>query len=140
MSSRGFTLIEMLVVLVVLGVLGTVVAPAVFEHVGTAKSTAARSQIELFGAAFDAYRLNNDSYPTTAQGLEALRREPLTAPRPRNWRGPYIRKDVPLDPWGRPYEYGYPATQSSYGYDLLSYGRDGVAGGDGEDADIRGWE
>lgn len=140
MKTRGFTLIELLVVLTVLGILGTVVAPAVLEHVGTAKSTAARSQIELLGAALDAYRLDNGVYPSTGQGLEALRREPLSEPRPRNWRGPYVRKDVPTDPWGAEYEYRYPALAAPFGYDLLTYGRDGIDEGSGEDADVRAWE
>ncbi|MEE9280668.1 MAG: type II secretion system major pseudopilin GspG [Myxococcota bacterium] len=136
----GFTLIELMVVIAVLGMLAALVAPNVFRHVGTAKESAARSQIELLGAALDAYRLDNDVYPTTAQGLEALRREPQSSPRPRNWRGPYLRKEVPLDPWGRAYLYRSPGTANAWGYDLLSYGRDGRDGGDAEDADIMSWE
>ncbi len=137
---RGFTLMELLVVIVVIGVLAALVAPNVFNHVGTSKRVAARSQIESLGAALDAYRLDNDAYPTQAQGLEALRREPLAEPRPRNWRGPYLRKDVPQDPWGRPYVYRSPGTANPGAYDLLSLGRDGKEGGDGEDSDIRSWE
>jgi len=136
----GFTLIEMLVVIVVIGALAALVAPNVFRHVSTAKEAAARSQIEMLGAALDAYRLDNDSYPETAQGLEALRREPLSSPRPRNWHGPYLRKDVPVDPWGRPYEYRGPGVVNPWSYDLWSYGRDGSEGGEGEDADVRSWE
>jgi len=136
----GFTLIEILVVIIVLGVLAALVAPNVFSHVGTAKDVAARSQIELFGAALDAYRLDNDGYPSTTQGLEALRREPLSDPRPRNWRGPYLRKEIPLDPWGRPYEYRSPGVANPWAYDLVSYGRDGQEGGEGENADVRSWE
>ncbi|HEX7049249.1 MAG TPA: type II secretion system major pseudopilin GspG [Longimicrobiales bacterium] len=138
--SAGFTLIEILVVIVVISVLATLVAPNVFQHVGRSKQAVARSQIELLGAALDAYRLDNDTYPATDQGLEALRREPLSEPRPRNWRGPYLRKEVPLDPWGRPYLYRSPGVHSAWGYDLVSYGRDGREGGEGEDADIRSWE
>lgn len=137
---RGLTLIEILVVIVVLGVLAALVAPNVFKHVGASKEAAARSQIEMLGAALDAYRLDNDVYPTTAQGLEALRREPMTAPVPRDWNGPYLRKEVPPDPWDRPYVYRYPGVENPLGYDLLSYGRDGEEGGEGEDADIKGWE
>jgi general secretion pathway protein G len=139
-GTSGFTLIEIMVVILVLGVLAALVAPNVFRHVGSAKEAAARSQIELLGAALDAYRLDNDFYPATGQGLEALRREPLSEPRPRNWRGPYLRKEVPADPWGRPYLYSSPGTANPWGYDLVSYGRDGGEGGDGEDADIRSWE
>jgi general secretion pathway protein G len=136
----GFTLIELLVVIVVIGMLAALVAPNVFRHVGTSKEAAARSQIEMLGAALDAYRLDNDVYPTEAQGLAALRREPLAEPRPRNWRGPYLRKEVPVDPWGRAYVYKSPGVANPTSYDLVSYGRDGKANGDGEDADIRSWE
>jgi general secretion pathway protein G len=112
----------------------------VFSHVSSAKEAAAASQIELLGAALDAYRLDNDAYPSGQQGLEALRREPLSDPRPRNWRGPYLRKEVPLDPWGRAYVYRSPGVANPWGYDLLSFGRDGVEGGEDEDADIKSWE
>jgi general secretion pathway protein G len=104
--------------------------------VGDAKITAAKAQLELFGLALDQYRLDNDYYPSTAQGLEALRALPAGEPAVRNWRGPYLRKAVPLDPWGRPYVYLSPGTVNPQSYDLLSYGRDGRAGGDGEDADV----
>lgn len=139
-GRAGLTLIEVLVVIVVLGVLATLVAPNVFRHIGASKEATAQSQIEMFGAALDAYRLDNDRYPTTEQGLEALRREPLGEPRPRNWRGPYLRKDVPPDPWSHPYVYRNPGTEHTWGYELLSYGRDGRPGGTGEDADIKSWE
>lgn len=139
-DRSGFTLIEILVVILVLGMLAALVAPNIFSHVGTAKEASARSQIELFGAALDAYRLDNDLYPTTEQGLESLRREPLIEPRPRNWRGPYVRKEVPLDPWGRAYVYRSPGTANPWGYDLLSYGRDGREGGEGEDRDLTSWK
>jgi general secretion pathway protein G len=138
-SQDGFTLIEMLVVIVIIAILAAMVAPNVFSHVGTAKVSATRSQIEMLGAALDSYRLDNDNYPSTAQGLEALRREPLSEPRPRNWRGPYLRRDVPIDPWGREYQYREPGTMSTVGYDLFSLGADGQDGGDGDDADIVSW-
>lgn len=138
--DAGFTLIEILVVVLILGLLASFVAPSVFQHVGTAKTTAARSQLEMLAAALDAYRLDNDRYPTEEQGLEALRREPLTDPRPTRWRGPYLRKDVPVDPWGRPYVYRRPAVTGPGDYDLLTLGRDGIAGGEGEDADLLEWE
>ena len=141
-SSRirhGFTLIEILVVIVVLAVLASLVAPNVFRHVGTAKEGTAKSQIEMLGAALDAYRLDNGRYPTAAQGLEALWQAPSAEPRPANWRGPYLRKAVPLDPWGKAYIYRSPATESRGGYDLLSYGANGRPGGEGEDADVKSW-
>jgi general secretion pathway protein G len=132
----GFTLIEILVVIAVISVLAALVAPNVFRHVGSAKDAAARSQIEMLGAALDAYRLDNGRYPATAQGLDALWQEPTAEPRPTNWRGPYLRKAAPLDPWGNPYVYASPGEFSPHGYDLLSLGADGLPGGDGEDADI----
>lgn len=138
--SGGFTLIEIMVVILILGLLATVVAPSIFQHMDTAKHTTARSQIEMLGAALDAYRLHNDRYPSTGQGLEALRREPLTDPLPPDWRGPYLRKEVPVDPWDRPYVYRSPGTANPWTYDLSSLGRDGEPGGEGEDADIRSWE
>ncbi len=137
---NGFTLIEILVVIVVIAVLATLVAPNVFQHVGAAKDTTARSQIEMLGAALDAYRLDNGSYPPAEQGLAALWREPTAGARPRNWRGPYLRKNVPLDPWGNAYVYRSPGPESGTGYDLLSLGADGQPGGDGEGADITSWK
>ena len=136
----GFTLVELLVVIFVIGTLVALVAPDVFRNVGTSKAVAARSQIEMFSAALDSYRLDNDVYPTSAQGLAALRREPLAEPRPRRWAGPYLRKDVPVDPWGRPYQYRYPGVANPSGFDLVSYGRDGKPGGTGEDRDLTSWE
>lgn len=139
-ARPGFTLVEILVVLFVIGVLAALVAPDVFRHVGRSKHSAAHAQIELLGVALDSYRLDNDRYPTTEQGLEALRREPLAEPRPANWNGPYLRREVPLDPWGRPYIYISPGVANPGSYDLLSYGRDGEEGGEGEDAEIRSWD
>ena len=109
----GFTLIELLVVIIVLGTLATLVAPNIFRHVGAAKETTARAQIEMLGAALDAYRLDAGRYPTTQQGLEALWTAPSADPRPLSWRGPYLRKAVPLDPWGRTYEYRSPGTATN---------------------------
>ena len=137
---RGFTLIELLVVITVIAILAGLVAPMVFSHVGDAKTSAARAQIELFGIALEAYRLDNDYYPSTAQGLEALHTPPTGDPEARNWRGPYMKKTIPLDPWGRPYVYKSPGEVNPQGYDLLTYGRDGQPGGSGEDADITSWE
>lgn len=138
-GSAGFTLIEILVVIAVIAMLAALVAPNVFQHVGTAKDATARSQIELLGAGLDAYRLDNGRYPTTDQGLEALQVEPTVPPLPSNWRGPYLRKAIPPDPWGNPYIYLSPGEANPRGYDLLSLGADGEPGGEGEDADVVSW-
>ena len=135
---HGFTLLELLVVLAIIATLVAVVAPSIFRNVGDAKTEAAKSQIEIFGLALDAYRIDNDAYPTSDQGLAALRTKPTSGTMPRNWRGPYLRKDVPLDPWGKPYLYKSPGDHGPY--DLLSYGADGVPGGDGNNRDVASWE
>ena len=130
----GFTLIEILVVIAVIAILASLVAPNVFQHVGTA-----RSQVEMLATALDAYRLDNGHYPSTTQGLTALVSAP-TDEAATGWRGPYLRRAVPLDPWGKPYQYRYPGEANPTGFDLLSFGADGRAGGDGENADILGWQ
>lgn len=135
----GFTLIEVLVVIAVISVLAALVAPNVFGHLGTAKDAAAQSQIEMLGAALDSYRLDNGRYPTSEQGLDALVNAPSRGSKPVNWRGPYLRKAVPLDPWGHAYVYRSPAEQSRAGFDLLSLGEDGQPGGTGDAADITSW-
>jgi general secretion pathway protein G len=145
LAQRGvvraaFTLIELLVVIAIIATLAAVVAPAVFRNVGDAKVDAAKSQLEIFALALDSYRVDNDQYPTTAQGLDALRTKPTDGTdAPRNWRGPYLRKAVPLDPWGRAYVYVAPGVANPESYDLYSLGRDGKAGGEGEDADLTSW-
>lgn len=134
-GRRGLTLIELLVVLLVLGLVAGLIGPQLFGRVGEAKQTTARTQLELLGVALDGYRLDNGRYPTTAQGLEALWTKPTAAPAPANWRGPYLKKPVPLDPWGKAYDYRAP-VRGGEGYALVSLGRDGVPGGSGEDADV----
>lgn len=123
---------------IVLALLASLVAPQIFGRVGEAKSTTARTQMELIITALDNYRLDTGTYPTTEQGLQALREHPTRAPEPTNWRGPYLRKEVPLDPWSRPYLYLSPGTRNSTGFDLATLGRDGKIGGSGEDADLIG--
>lgn len=140
MDERGLTLIEVMVVIIVLGLLAGLVGPRILGRVSEARSATARTQIELLGVALDSYRLDTGRYPTTEQGLEALRERPTREPVPRDWRGPYLRREVPLDPWDRPYIYESPGEVNPEAYDLSSYGRDGAPGGEGEDDDIRGWD
>ena len=136
---KAFTLIELLVTIAIIAILAAIVAPAVFRNVGDAKASAARSQIEILALALDAYRLDNDVYPTVEQGLAALRTLPTAGEIPRKWRGPYLRRTVPLDPWGRPYVYLVPGRANPRSYDLYTLGRDGEIGGEGEDGDITSW-
>ena len=136
----GFTLIEVLVVVVIIAVLASIVAPNVFRHVDTAKSVAAQAQISTLGAALDAYRLDNGRYPTTEQGLAALWQQPTGAPRPANWRGPYLRQPPPSDPWGAAFVYRFPGERTPTGFDLSSLGADGAPGGTGEAADVTSWK
>ncbi len=133
--QAGFTLIELLVVMVILGLLAALVGPRLFGKVGQSKLGAAQAQIELFGAALDSLRLDVGRYPTTAEGLLALREKPSGMD---NWSGPYLRKEVPLDPWGRPYVYKSPGDNGEY--DLISYGADGQPGGEGENQDVVSWK
>lgn len=134
-NNRGLTLIELMVVIVILGLLAALVAPRMFGRVGQAKQKAAKAQIELFGTALDAYRLDNGKYPTTSEGLQVLRTKPSGA---EIWNGPYITKDVPLDPWGHPYQYISPGAHNDY--DLYSLGADNAEGGEGENADVVSWK
>jgi general secretion pathway protein G len=138
-ARSGFTLLELLVVIAIIATLAAIVAPAVFRNVGDAKASAAKSQIEIFTMALNSYRLDNDSYPTTDQGLEALRTLPTTGEAPRNWKGPYLSRIVPLDPWGRPYLYVAPGRENPTSFDLYTLGRDGKPGGESEDADVTSW-
>ena len=96
--------------------------------------------IEILATALDSYRMDNDFYPSTVQGIAALRTKPLGTPTAANWRSPYLRKDVPLDPWKKPYLYLSPGQVNPESYDLLTYGRDGKPGGEGEDADVTSWQ
>jgi general secretion pathway protein G len=132
-KRRGFTLVELLVVMVIIGLLAALVAPRLFPKLGKGKQAAAKAQIELLGLALDQYRLDAGSYPTTQEGLKAL----MTNPGVEKWEGPYLKKNLPLDPWGKEYLYQSPGTHGEY--DLYSYGRDGKPGGEGEDGDIGNW-
>ncbi len=136
-SPFGMTLLELLVVLAAIAILAAVVGPSLFRNVGDAKVSSAKSQLEIFATALGAYRLDNDSYPTAGDGLDALRSAPPGGR--RTWRGPYLTKVIPLDPWGRPYTYMSPGIQNPESFDLYTLGRDGSIGGTGEDADITSW-
>jgi general secretion pathway protein G len=130
--ARGFTLLELLVVMVIIGLLAGFVAPRYFAQVGKARVKAAKDQIDALDKAIEQFRLDVGRLPTTEEGLAALNAAPQGI---TNWGGPYLKKDVPLDPWGHAYLYAQPGTHQN-DFDLLSYGRDGQAGGTGEDADI----
>jgi general secretion pathway protein G len=129
----------MIVVIAIIATLAAVVAPAIFQNVGDAKTSAAKSQIEMLGLALNSYRLDNDQFPSSEQGLEALRSMPVTGAIPRRWRGPYLTRVVPIDPWGRAYVYVSPGVLNPKSYDLYSLGRDGNPGGNEEDGDITSW-
>jgi general secretion pathway protein G len=131
----GFTLIELLIVMVILGLLAALVGPRMFGKVGSSKSKAAKAQISLLETALDTYRLDVGKYPTTDQGLEVLRTKPSDV---EKWDGPYLPKDVPMDPWGKPYVYRAPGEHGDF--DIISYGADGRPGGEGEDADVVSWK
>jgi general secretion pathway protein G len=137
-TDAGFTLLELLVTITIVAILAGVVSPMVFRNVGDAKVTAAKSQIEALGLALDTYYLHCGDYPTTSEGLDALMARPETGSCPA-WRGPYLKKGVPNDPWGRPYLYLSPGEANSESYDLSTLGKDGKAGGEGEAADVTSW-
>lgn len=135
LSSKGFTLTELLVVLVIIGLLASLVGPVLYQRINPAKQSVARAQIESFMTAFDTYFLDIGKFPTQQQGLVALRsRQEGEA----KWNGPYLKKDVPTDPWGNPFIYHVPGRNG--GYELISYGADGKEGGEGENADVNSWE
>ena len=134
-KEKGFTLIEMLIVMVILGLLAALVGPRMFGKVGKSRQKAAKAQISLFETALDTYRLDTSKYPTTDQGLEALRVNPGDVGR---WDGPYLPKNVPLDPWGQAYQYRSPGEHGDF--DIISFGADGAEGGEGEDEDVVSWK
>ncbi|MEK7306983.1 MAG: type II secretion system major pseudopilin GspG [Nitrospirota bacterium] len=135
LKEKGFTLVEILVVMVIIGLLAALVAPRFIRQEEKAKIKVAKAQIELLGTALDTFRLDAGRYPTDDEGLGALRNKPGGLDR---WDGPYLKKEVPLDPWGRPYIYKSPGEHGPY--DLTSYGADGASGGEGDNRDINSWE
>ena len=135
-TRAGVTLIELMVVVVIIALFVALVGPSLFKNVGKSKIVAARSQIESFGTAVGTYKLDVGTFPTTDQGLAALRLKPGDV---ANWNGPYLPKDVPLDPWGHPYIYKFPGEHGDEP-DIISYGLDGQPGGEGENADVVSWK
>jgi general secretion pathway protein G len=139
-GQRGFTLIEMMVVVVIIGVLGAIVVPQFMSRPDQAKVTAAKTDIQAIATSLEMYRLDNAYYPSTQQGLEALIHRPTGTPAARNWNAQGYLKSLPVDPWGTPYQYLNPGVRAANGgYDLYSLGADGVTGGEGHAADIGNW-
>lgn len=138
-GEKGFTLIELMVVIVILGILAAIIAPRIIGRTDEAKVTEAKIQIRNFETALKLYRLDNGVYPSTDQGLDAVVRRPATGLIPKNWReGGYLeKKSIPPDPWGNPYVYASPGLSGDF--DIISYGADGVRGGDGYNKDIESW-
>lgn len=133
--NRGFTLMELLLVLVIIGLLAALVGPTLYQRIKPARQAVARAQIDHFSTALDGFFLDMSRYPSTQEGLKALRDKPEEAGK---WKGPYLKKEIPNDPWGNPYVYRTPGR--SGGYEIASYGEDGREGGEGDNADINSWE
>lgn len=134
--DRGFTLLELLVVMVIIGLLASYVAPRYFDQIGKSEVKATRAQLDAFEKALGAYRLDVGHYPTTDQGLKALNERPSEEPK---WAGPYLSKQVPSDPWGRAFIFRSPGD-AGHDFELMSLGKDGQRGGTGLDADISVWD
>ncbi|SNR84542.1 general secretion pathway protein G [Methylobacillus rhizosphaerae] len=132
--NAGFTLLELLVVMVIIGLLAGYVGPKYFAQIGKSEVKTAKAQIDALGKALDQYRLDTGHYPATEQGLQALNIAPADEP---NWQGPYLQKTLPQDPWSKPYQYVSPGEHGDY--DLWSFGKDGQPGGTAESADIVSW-
>lgn len=134
---RGFTLLEIIVVVVIIGILAAIVVPQFMDRPGEARITRARQDIQGIVTALNLYKLDNFTYPSASQGLQALVTRPSGQPEAPNWKGPYLNQ-MPKDPWGRPYQYQMPGQRGAV--DVYSFGADGRAGGEGEAADVGNWE
>lgn len=134
-SRKGFTLLELLVVLVIIGLLAGIVGPRLFKNVDKSEVTTAKAQVDALTKAVDQYRLDVGRYPSSEEGLNIL----LHSNGDPNWRGPYLKKAVPLDPWQTPYQYKQPGKHNSEDYDLYSFGADRASGGTKDNADIGNW-
>lgn len=132
---KGFTLTELLIVLVIIGLLAALVGPVLYQRINPAKQSVARAQMESFMTALDSFFLDVGKFPSQQQGLNSLR---VSQEGGDKWRGPYLKKDIPSDPWGNPFVYHSPGRNG--GYEIISYGADGKEGGEGENADINSWE
>lgn len=135
-GQAGVTLIEMLVVMIIIGLFAALVGPRLLQKSDTARVTATHAQINSFMTALGAYKLDTGTFPTTEQGLQALRVQPAGV---TQWQGPYLPQEIPVDPWARPYVYKYPGDHGDEP-DVISYGADGQPGGDGTNADIVSWK
>jgi len=133
-SSHGFSLLELLVVLVIIGLLASYVGPRYFSQLGKSETKVARAQIDALEKSLAHYRLDVGTYPSTELGLQALVTKPANVPK---WQGPYLEKDLPLDPWGKAFIYRYPGEKREF--DLYSFGKDGLPGGSGDAADVTNW-
>ena len=136
LRNSGFTLLELLIVMIIIGLLAALIGPKMIGRVGESRQTVAKQQIEGFSTALEMFKLDTTRYPTQEQGMEALVATPHGV---ENWKGPYLKKKfIPKDPWGNEYVYVYPGENGDY--DIISYGADGAEGGDGENADVVSWE
>jgi general secretion pathway protein G len=139
--EQGFTFLEIMVVVIIIGMLTTLIANNIFGRFGQAKHELARSQLQKVEQALEFYKLDNGNYPTTEQGLEALVREPTSEPRPRRWlSGGYLKEGDLRDPWDHPFRYEVPGQHNGHSFDLYSLGEDGAEGGTGNNADVANWD
>lgn len=138
-NQRGFTFIEIMIVVIIIGFLASIVAPSLLSRIGETKQITAEAQIKNIEAALEQYYLDCGQFPTTDQGLQALMIEPNISPVPKGWDGPYFKREIPKDPWGNEFTFRSPGIKNPKTYDLFSLGKDGQEGGSGEKADITNW-